>query len=252
VNKLLHDVSGSNFLRRPNVLMARVLAVAGKGEMDSAPDQAGPPEDQQPVSVGDVAKFLRRRMSVIILVPLLLAGTAVAVSFIQTPVYEASATVLVGQQQGQGDSPARVEELQALIPSAVEIITTRPVAEEATSGLGLATDPGVVLENLSAQQTIDGGQLIELSYTDTDARRAERVVNAVGEVASERISALPMSAHDIKATVVEAATVPPTPEDPDPLRNGILAAGLGTLLGFGLAFVMEVVESSGKPRAKAE
>ena len=53
-----------------------------------------------------------------------LAGTSVAVSFIQTPVYEASATVLVGQQQGQGDSPARVEELQALIPSAVEIITT--------------------------------------------------------------------------------------------------------------------------------
>ena len=41
-----------------------------------------------------------------------------------------------------------------------------------------------MLENLSAQQTIDGGQLIELSYTDTDARRAERVVNAVGEVGS--------------------------------------------------------------------
>jgi predicted DNA-binding transcriptional regulator YafY len=33
-----------------------------------------------------------------------------------------------------------------------------------------------VQENLSAQQTIDGGQLIELSYTDADARRSERVV----------------------------------------------------------------------------
>jgi uncharacterized protein involved in exopolysaccharide biosynthesis len=153
--------------------MVRVLAVAEKGEMDNTPEQAAPSEDLQHLSVGDVAAFLRRRLWVIILVPLVMAGAAVAFSFLQTPVYEASATVLVGQEQGQGDSPARVEELQALIPSAVEIITTRPVAEEVTSGLELAMDPAVVLENLSAHQTIDSGQLIELSYTDTDARRAE-------------------------------------------------------------------------------
>jgi len=193
-------------------------------EVDNTPNQAGPPEDRQPLSAGDVAQFLLRRLWVIILAPLALAGTAVAFSLLQTPTYEASATVLVGQQQGQGDSPARVEELQALIPSALEIITTRPVAEEATSGLNLAMDPEAVLENLSAQKTIDSGQLIELSYADTDARRAQRVINGVGEVASEQISGLPMSAHDIKATVVEAATVPGTPEDPDPLRYGILAA----------------------------
>jgi capsular polysaccharide biosynthesis protein len=220
--------------------------------MDNTPNQAGPPEDQQPLSAGDVAQFLRRRLWVIILAPLAIAGTAVAFGFLRTPLYEASATVLVGQEQGQGDSPARVDELQSLIPSAVEIITTRPVAAEAMEGLELAMDPGAVLENLSAQQTIESGQLIELTYTDTDAERAQRVVNAVGEVASEQISGLPMSAHDIKATVVEAATVPRMPEEPDPLRNGILAAALGLMLGFGLAFVMEVLEPSGKPRGKTE
>jgi uncharacterized protein involved in exopolysaccharide biosynthesis len=220
--------------------------------MDDIQNQAGGPDAPQPLTVGDVAQFLRRRMWVIILAALTIAGTALAFSLLQRPTYKASATVLVGQQQGQGDSPARVEELQALIPSAVEIITTRPVAEEATSGLDLAMDPEAVLENLSAEQTIESGQLIELSYTDTDARRSERVVNAVGEVASGRISRLPMSAHDIKATVVEAATVPRTPEEPDPLRNAILAAGLGTMLGFGLAFVREVVDSSGKRRGKTE
>jgi len=216
--------------------------------MDNTPKQAGPPEDQQPLSVGDVAQILRRRLWVLILVPLAISASALAFSLLQTPTYEASATVLVGQQQGQSDSPARVEEHQALIPLALEIITTRPVAEEATSGLDLAMDSEAVLENLSADQTIESGQLIELSYTD--ARRSERVVNAVGEVASERISALPISAHDIKVTVVEGATVPRTPEDPDPLRNAILAAVLGTMLGFGLALVMEVLEPSGKPRGE--
>ena len=94
--------------------------------MDNTPNQAGLLEDQQPLSVGDVAQILRRRLWVLILVPLAISGSALAFSLLQTPTYEASATVLVGQQQGQSDSPARVEELQALIPSALEIITTPP------------------------------------------------------------------------------------------------------------------------------
>jgi uncharacterized protein involved in exopolysaccharide biosynthesis len=61
-----------------------------------------------------------------------------------------------------------------------------------------------------------------------------------------------MSAHDIKATVVEAARVPRTREEPDLLRNAILAGGLGTMIGFGLAFVGEVVGPSGKRRDKTE
>ena len=109
--------------------------------MDNTPNHAWPPEDQQPLSAGDVAQILRRRLWVIILAPLAIAGTALAFSLLQTPIYQASATVLVDQQQGQGDSPARVDELQAVIPSAVEIITTSPVAEEATLRLGLAMDP---------------------------------------------------------------------------------------------------------------
>jgi hypothetical protein len=36
------------------------------------------------------------------------------------------------------------------------------------------------------------------------------------------------------------------------LRNGILAAAFGLVLGFGLAFVMEVLEPSGKKRGKTE
>ena len=78
------------------------------------------------------------------------------------------------------------------------------------------------------------------------------MVNSVGEVASKRISGLPMSAHDIEATVVEAATLPGTPEEPDPFRDGIVAGAFCLMVGIGLAFLMEVVEPSGKPRAKSE
>ena len=71
--------------------------IAGR-EMYSTPNYAGPPEDRQPVSAVDVATLLRKWLGLIILVPLVMAGIAVAYSLSQPPVYEASAKVLVGQE----------------------------------------------------------------------------------------------------------------------------------------------------------
>jgi hypothetical protein len=70
----------------------------GTGEMDNTPNQAGGYEDRQPLSAEDVAQFFRRRLWAIFLAPLAMAGTALAFSLLQTPTYEASATVLVGQR----------------------------------------------------------------------------------------------------------------------------------------------------------
>ena len=78
-------------------------------EMDNTTNYARLPVDQQPVSVGDVAKIIRRRLWVIILVPLVVAGTAVGFSLLRPPVYEASATLLVGKEQGQVGGPAKVD-----------------------------------------------------------------------------------------------------------------------------------------------
>ena len=207
------------------------------------PTKVAMTEDQQPPSVGDFAyfaKIIRRWLWVIILIPLIMGGTAVAFSFLQTPKYATTATLIVGQEQGQQvGSPAKVDELQLLAQSAVGIITTTSVADEAAGRLGFPIEGDAILANLEAEQ-VEGNQLIELTYTDASPARAQQIANTVGAVAGERISALPISAHDITATVVEKATLPTTPEEPDPLRNGVLATALGTMLAFGLVFLMEI------------
>ncbi len=220
--------------------------------MDNTPNYAGPPEDRQPVSAGDVARIVRRWLWLIVLVPLVMAGIAIAYSFSQPSVYEASAKVLVGQEQGQRGLPAKPDDLQLIAESAVEVFTLHPVAAEAARRL---EEPQIkadaIVENLTAEQS-ESGQLIQVTYADTDPTRAQQIVNTVGEVGAERISTLPISANDIRATVVEAATVPTTAEEPDPLRNGLLAAGLGTMLGFGLAFVLESLDHNGRLRRKTK
>ena len=79
----------------------RCLDHAWVGEMNNIANYARLPVDQQPVSVEDVAKIIRRRLWVIILVPPVMAGTAAGFSVLQPPVYEASATMLVGKEQGK-------------------------------------------------------------------------------------------------------------------------------------------------------
>ncbi len=221
--------------------------------MYDAPNHAGPLEYRRPVSAGDVyVIFFRKWLLVIVLVPLVMASIAVAYSLSQPSVYEASAKVLVGQAQFRWDELAHPEEDRLMVEAAVEVLTSRSVAAEAVRRVGEPQiKPDAIVEKLTAKPD-PASMLIRLTYADTDPIRAQRVVNTVGEVGAERISTLPISANDTRATVVEAATVPTTAEDPEPLRNGLLAAGLGTMFGFSLAFVLESLDHNGRLRRKTK
>jgi capsular polysaccharide biosynthesis protein len=204
------------------------------------------PESERTFTVGDLARVLLKRLWVILLVVSIVVGFAVGVSFWQTPEYVASTKVLVGQEQGNGQDTnlgGSVTGLQALTQTMIIYIDTRPVAEEAIQRLGLDISPDELLNNLTIEQ-IETSQFILLSYKDTDAERAEQIVNTVGQVSSERISASSASSNNIVATVIERAIVPEAPVSPQPLRNGLLAAVFGLMLGTGLALLMEYLDYS--------
>jgi capsular polysaccharide biosynthesis protein len=125
------------------------------------------------------------------------------------------------------------ERLQALTQTMIMYIDTRPVAEETIRRLGPELSPGQLLNNLTIEQ-METSQLILLSYKDTDPQRAEQIVNAVGQVSTERISASIVFASNIEANVIERATVPDAPASPKPLRNGLIALVAGLALSAAL------------------
>ena len=212
------------------------------------------PEPERTFTVGDLARVLLRRLWVILLVVAVVVGFAVGVSFWQTPEYVASTKVLVGQEQINGQDTnlgGNVTGLQALTQTMILYIDTRPVAEEAIQRLGLGISPDEVLNNLTIEQ-MESSQLLLLSYKDTDPQRAEQVVNTVGQVSSERISASSAIASNIEANVIEKAIVPGTPISPQPLRNGLLAAVFGLMLGTGLALLMEYLDYSWRSPEEVE
>ena len=192
-------------------------------------------------------RIAARAMAAVVLV----AVTVTAASLAETPRYEASAKVLVGQSQGddQGSNlGGDVQGLQDLTVTMTETVETRPVAEAVIRRLDLSVAPNDFLQNLRVEQ-LPSTQIIEVSYGGASPEGAQRVANAVGEEFSGLVSGLNDDVYAVTATVVEPAPVPKEPASPNPLRDGLLALVSGLLLFVGLAFALPRVAASGVGRA---
>jgi len=199
-------------------------------------------------SLQDLFRGLRRRLWVIALMTAVFTGAAVAFSLAQTPMYEASVEILVGQEQGAGSTPGSlggdVQGLEQLTATMAKGVNSRPIAEEVIQQLNLQVTPEEFLEkHLSVRQVIQT-QFIEVNYRDSSPERAQQVANAIGDVFSEQVSQVSPSASAITATVWTRAVVPDEPVSPKPMRTGILALVVGLMLGLGLALLLEYLDNS--------
>lgn len=217
-------------------------------------DETIPAIGNTPTLTG-LLQVLWRRLWAIVLVAVVLAGSAVGFSLLQTPIYVASVKVLVGQSGKNiptslaGD----VQGLQDLAPTMAAAVTTVPVAQAATERLDLPKgSPGVVLGNVSAEPDPPGTMFISISYRDTDPKRAQLIANALGKAFAAKVSEVSPRVNAVTATVWEPATLPLAPVSPSPVRNGMLALIVGIVLGVGLAFLLEALDDSWRSPEEVE
>lgn len=198
--------------------------------------------DEPTLHARDLLGVIRRRLWVVALVAIVLAGMAVGVSLMQATTYAASMKLIVGQQSRDGASYSNfggdVQGLQQITQTVAQAVDTRPVAEEVVRRLDLQESTDYVLANTTAEQ-IGATAFIEVTYKDTSPEEAQQAVNTMGEVISKQLSGVSVGANGITATVWEPAVVPSDPTSPNPLRNGLVALAVGAMLGLGVAFLLE-------------
>lgn len=202
-------------------------------------------EDEYVLPVKAVFQTIRRRLGLIVLTTLVFVAGAVMLGLVQTPIYEASIKVLVGQEQ-RDDIPSSnlgsdVQGLQQLTETVSQAVQTRLVASAVIERLDLQESPEEFLRNLRVQQ-VSSTQFIDVYYRDTDPGRAKRIADAVGVEFSEQISAVSPSANAITVTVWGRSPVPDSPVLPNFLYYVLAASALGLTLGLGLAFLSEYLD----------
>jgi capsular polysaccharide biosynthesis protein len=196
-------------------------------------------------SVESVLRTLRRRVSAIALVAVVVVGAALGFSLYQPPTYEASIKVLVGQKSPEASTLTQdVSGLQDLTLTIAKAVRTGPVAQGVVEQLNLPEESAEgVLNNMSAEPD-PGTMFVDVSYKSSDPEEAQLIANTIGQVLEERISEVSIGANGITATVWAPATLPQNPVSPDPVRNTIIALVLGSLLGVALAFLLEYIDDS--------
>lgn len=212
---------------------------------------AGTPRDDSVLSARDLVRAVWRRLWVILLVTLVLVGGTVGLSLYQTPMYQASIKVLVGQERGITETPTDVVGLQQLTQTMAEVAHTRPVANAVIQELDLPTTTEALLANMIVEQ-VGETQVIEISYVDPDPEKASLVANTIGDKFSEQVSEVSQSANSITATSWERAVPPEYPVSPNPVRNVLLALVLGLMLGVGLALLLEHLDDRWRSPEEAE
>ena len=196
-------------------------------------------------SVERVLQILLRRIGAIILVTIVVTGSALGFSLAQAPAYQASVKILVGQRSTQDTNlSGDVAALQDLTLTVAEAVDTMPIAQEVVERSNLPDQSAAsVLQNMEAEQD-PGTMFVDISYTSSDRKKAQLTANAIGQVLSEKVSEVSLGANAITATVWAPATLPQNPVRPNPLRNAAIALVLGSLLGMALAFLLEYLDDS--------
>jgi capsular polysaccharide biosynthesis protein len=197
------------------------------------------------ITVERVLEILLRRVSAIILVTVVITGSALGFSLNQTPTYVASVKMLVSQKSPGGPNlGGDIAGLQEVALTVARAVDTEPVAQGVVEQLNQPElSAGEVLANMSVEPD-PGTMFINVSYKDSDPQRAQLIANTIAEMSSQKISDVMLGANPIVARIWQPATLPENPVSPNPVRNGIIALLLGGILGVGLAFLLEYVDDS--------
>lgn len=116
----------------------------------------------------------------LILLTILAGGVAFFISTTQSPVYEASATMLIDEPRSASDvSNVLANERLALTYS--KLMVQQPVMEGVINELGLILSADQLEENIQVDVVPDT-QLLEVSVEDNDPVRAALIANTIGTV----------------------------------------------------------------------
>ena len=181
-----------------------------------------------------------------ILLITILAGGAVfaATKLFIKPKYKASAMVYVraNTQAGSTTTTSEMSVAKQLVTTYSIILETDSVLEEVYENLeDQYKVPINTIKSSLTEEAIENSEIFRINYEDTDPIRAEKIVNAVAEIAPMKIIEVVQTGA---AQVVQLASTPKTPVSPSAVRNAAIAALAAFVLSAVVFVLVSVLDTS--------
>lgn len=207
---------------------------------------------EETITLKEIAQIVKKRLGLIITLTL---GAAIISGiftyFFITPIYRANSQFLVNQNQST--STVELNEIRTnveLINTYSEIIRSNRILNDVIEELQLTISPGALAEKISVTNS-NGSQVVTVAATDPDPAMAVDLANVTVEVFQDQIDEL-MNVDNVN--ILNPAVLPanPSPVSPNLVMNVAIAFVLGGMVGVGLAFLIEYLDTTVKTEDDVE
>ncbi len=200
---------------------------------------------EETISLKEIFEVIKKRFWLITLFVFGAAVIAAAISyFVLTPTYEAKSQFIVNQSQ-QDQTQYSINDVRMnveLINTYNVIIKSPAILEDVIETLNLSYSPST-LEGKIDVSSAQNSQVVTVTVTDPDPRLAVEIANTTVEVFQSNLPDL-MNVDNVKILSEAKLAANPTPVAPKPVLNIAIAIVLGGMIGVGLAFLLEYLDTT--------
>lgn len=199
-------------------------------------------ENQNELDLLELFHYLKKKIPVLLAVALIggMLGFLGTKLFIP-PKYTASTRVYVLNRASEGTVVSSDFSLSNYMVTDYQVlITGRNVTEEVAKRLNLDLTDQELSEMIRVTAP-DNTRVLQISVTDTDARRAADIANQVRDVAMEQIKQI-MAVDAVN--LVYAARIPEELSSPNVWKNAAVAALLGLSLAAGICVTVFLLDDT--------
>lgn len=208
---------------------------------------------EETISLQDLFKTLKKRAGLIALMTILAITIAGVVSFlVLTPMYQTSTQILVNQEQSEAAqlTNQNIQTDLQLINTYSVIIKSPAILDEVASQLDL--DMSVEqLESKITVATAENSQVVNVTVQDENPALAVDIANTTAKVFEGEIQEL-MNVDNVSILSPAVLKENPSPVAPNPMLNMAIAAVIGLMLGVGIAFLLEYLDTTIKDQQDIE
>lgn len=208
---------------------------------------------EETISLQDLFKTLKKRAGLIALMTILAITIAGVVSFlVLTPMYQTSTQILVNQEASEASqlTNQNIQTDLQLINTYSVIIKSPAILDEVSTQLDL----DMSAEQLNSKITVataENSQVVNVTVQDEDPAVAVEIANTTAKVFENEITGL-MNVDNVSILSPAVLKENPAPVAPNPMLNMAIAAVIGLMLGVGIAFLLEYLDTSIKTQQDIE
>ena len=197
-----------------------------------------------------IARALARGWWIAVTATALGIAVAMGLTAVTTPVYEATTSYYVsvaGQAEtSAGEIAQGSTAAQQKIKSYIELASSPRVLAPVIERLGLNETPAALAGRVRATG-VTGTVIVSIAVDDTDARRAARIADEVGETLATVVSQIepktPEGAPSVRLEDVTPATEPTVPKSPRPAADIAAGAFAGLAVGVGVVLLVASLDT---------